>query len=295
MNLLELPISSKAPPPSAGRSIGAILIDAGRLSTEKTESILRLQNELSLRFGDAAIELGLLDEGDIRFALARQFDYPCLPADDDSLSRELVAAYQPHSPTVERLRALRGQLILRCFDAAAKKCQSLAVVSPGKGEGRSFLAANLAIVFSQLGQRTLLIDADLRQPRQHELFRISNQGGLSGLLAGRTSDAAVVIRIPSLLGLYVLPAGAIPPNPLELLGRPAFGETLRTLGRDFDVLIIDTPAASEFSDAQTIAVRAGSALILGRQNTTPAAEVAILADSLRESGARLVGAVLNEG
>jgi chain length determinant protein tyrosine kinase EpsG len=271
------------------------LIDAGRLSAEKTESILRLQNELSLRFGDAAIELGLLNEDDIHFALARQFDYPCLPADDDSLSHELVAAYQPNSLTVERLRALRNQLILRHFDGAAKKSQSVAIVSPGQGEGRSFLAANLAIVFSQLGERTLLIDADLRHPRQHELFKISNVGGLSGLLAGRSSDAAVVVRIPSLLGLYVLPAGAIPPNPLELLGRPAFGETLRTLSRDFDVLIIDTPAASDYSDAQTIAVRAGSALVVGRQNASLADEVSVLADSLRQSGSMLVGAVLNEG
>jgi chain length determinant protein tyrosine kinase EpsG len=294
MNILELPNPGKAQTHAGSRSIGSILIDAGRLSAEKTESILRLQNELSLRFGDAAIELGLLDKSDIHFALSRQFDYPCLPADDDSLSHELVAAYQPHSPTVERLRALRNQLILRQFDGASKKRHSLAIVSPGKGEGRSFLAANLAIVFSQLGERTLLIDADLRDPRQHDLFKISNVGGLSGLLAGRTSDAAVVVRIPSLPGLFVLPAGAVPPNPLELLGRPAFGELLRTLGRDFDVLIIDTPPASDYSDAQTIAVRAGSALVVGRENASLAADVAILADSLRQSGAQLVGAVLNE-
>jgi chain length determinant protein tyrosine kinase EpsG len=183
--------------------------------------------------------------------------------------------------------------MLRFFNNTAHS-RALAIVSPGHGDGRSFLAANLAIVFSQLGERTLLVDADLRCPRQHELFKVSNSGGLSGLLAGRISDAAVVIRVPSLLGLYVLPAGAIPPNPLELLGRPAFSDTLRNLGKDFDVLIIDTPAASDASDAQTIAALAGSALIVGRQNKSLSAEIAILADSLRQSGGKLVGAVLNE-
>ena len=100
-----------------GRSIGAILIDTGRLSAENAERILRLQKEQGKRFGDAAIELGLLNEDDIRFALSSQFDYPYLLAGDNSLSQELVAAYKPFSPAVEQLRALRSQLMLRWFDA----------------------------------------------------------------------------------------------------------------------------------------------------------------------------------
>ena len=193
---------------------------------------------------------------------------------------------------VEQLRALRSQLMLRWFDAEAQR-KALAIVSPGNGEGRSFIAANLAIVFSQLGERTLLIDADLRTPRQHELFRLGNNAGLSGLLAARP-NAAAVVRIPSLLGLSVLPAGAIPPNPQELLGRPAFIETLHTLSRDFDVVIIDTPAASKYADSQTIAVRAGAALMLARKNQSSLPDMAQLARSLQQSGATLLGSVLND-
>ena len=81
-----------------GRSIGVILIDSGRLSADNAERILRLQKEQGKRFGDAAIELGLLTEDDIRFALSSQFDYPYLPVGDSSLSHELVAAYKPFSP-----------------------------------------------------------------------------------------------------------------------------------------------------------------------------------------------------
>jgi len=295
MNLLEPSCHRKTGFIAAtgnGRSIGAILIDTGRLSAENAERILRLQKEKGKRFGDAAIELGLLGEDDIRFALSSQFDYPYLPAGDNSLSPELVAAYKPFSPVVEQLRALRSQLMLRWFDTEARR-QALAIVSPGNGEGRSFIAANLAVVFSQLGERTLLIDADLRTPRQHELFRLGHSAGLSGLMAGRANTEAVV-RVPSLLGLSVLPAGAVPPNPQELLGRPAFLELLQSISSEYDVVIIDTPAASKYADAQTIAVRAGAALILTRKNRSSIPDIVQLSQTLQQSGATLVGSMLND-
>jgi chain length determinant protein tyrosine kinase EpsG len=278
--------------PASGRSMGAILIDAGRLTTDKAEAILRRQKECGERFGVAAIELGLLNEDDIRFALARQFDYPYLAAGDASLSHELVAAYKPFSPVVEQLRALRSQLMLRWLDAEAQR-KTLAIASAGRAEGRSFIAANLAIVFSQLGERTLLIDADLRHPRQHELFKLGNVAGLSDILTGR-AGLDVVKRIPPLLDLSVLPAGAVPPNPQELISRPAFLETLNALSGSYDVIIIDTPAGSETADAQTIAVRAGAALMLARKNISLMPELARLARGLQLSGATLVGSVLND-
>lgn len=292
-NPIELTVYSHTASAPRDGSIGAILIDAGRLSAEQAERILRLQKSQGKRFGDAAIELGLLTEDDIRFALASQFEYPYLATDDNSLSHELVAAYEPSSPVVEQLRLLRSQLMLRVFDAESRS-EALAIISPGQGDGRSFIAANLAIVFSQLGERTLLIDANLRTPRQHEIFKLGNNSGLSEVLAARANDAAVVVKIPTLLGLYVLPAGAVPPNPQELLGRPTFAKTLRALSRDFDVVIMDTPAAGIYADAQTIAVRAGSALMLARKNHSSFPDIVELSSSLRHSGATLVGSVLND-
>ena len=287
-----VPPVTAAKPASRGRPIGAILIDAGRLSTDDAERVLRLQKEQSLRFGDAALQLRLLTEDDIRFALARQFEYPYLPVGDQSLSQELVAAYRPFGETVEQLRALRSQLMLRWFDGEIER-KALAVVSPGKGDGRSFIAANLAIVFSQLGERTLLIDADLRKPRQHLLFHLANSGGLSDVLASRAGPEAVV-RIPVLLGLSVLPAGAVPPNPQELLGRPAFTELLQGLTKSFDTIIIDTPAFHECADAQTVAARAGAALVVARRNMTLAQELFSLTRSLQQGGTELVGSTLND-
>ena len=118
------------------RSIGAILIDAGRLKVEAAESILRLQREQGLRFGDAAIQLGLLTKEDIDFAIARQFDYPYLLRGQSAVSEDLVAAYAPFTPQVEALRALRSQLMLRWFDADVSH-KALAVVSAERKEGRS--------------------------------------------------------------------------------------------------------------------------------------------------------------
>ena len=292
INSVEQVLSGRAEITGNDRSIGAILVDTGRLSVTDAEKILRLQKEQGKRFGDAAIDLGLVTQEDIRFALSQQFDYPYLHSGDTSFSEELVAAYKPFSPAVEKLRTLRSQLMLRWFDAE-RQHNALAIMSPGNKEGRSFIAANLAIVFSQLGERTLLIDADLRAPRQHELFKLDINAGLSGMLAGRIGPEAV-IRVPALVGLSILPAGAIPPNPQELLGRTIFTVLLDSLIRDFDVVIIDTPAANEHDEAQIIATRAGAALMLAHKNISSIPEMTQLARSLQQTGATVVGSVLND-
>ncbi|MEO8079028.1 MAG: chain length determinant protein tyrosine kinase EpsG, partial [Caldimonas sp.] len=181
-------VATLSGPPRATRSLGAILIDGGQLKPEDAERVIHYQKEKNLRFGEAAMRLGLISEADIQFALSRQFAYAYLrrvPGEARALSDELVAAYQPFSARVEQLRAIRSQLMLRWFDRAEER-QVLTIVGAERGEGRSYLAANLAIVFSQLGERTLLVDADMREPRQHFLFHLENQIGLSTLLAGRS-------------------------------------------------------------------------------------------------------------
>jgi chain length determinant protein tyrosine kinase EpsG len=288
----EGPVYGKAPPISGSNSIGAILVNSGRLSAEKAEQISRLQMEHDKRFGETALELGLLTADDIRFALSQQFDSFYLPASDSSLSHKLVAAYEPFSGVVERLRTLRSQLMLRWFNGETHS-NALAIMSPSGNEGRSFMAANLAIVFAQLGERTLLLDADLRSPHQHQLFKLGNGFGLSGVLAARTGIEAIT-RITSLPGLHVLPAGAVPPNPQELIGRAGFAQLLRSLIRDYDIVIIDTPAAGEYAEAQIIAAGAASALMVVRKDHSSAMEVSRVAHSLQQTGTKLVGSVLNQ-
>jgi protein-tyrosine kinase len=273
------------------RSIGAVLIDAGRLKVADAEQILRLQREQKLRFGDAALRLGLLTQTDIDFALSLQFDFPYLLPGQSAVSQEVIAAYAPRSPQVEALRSLRSQLMLRWLDAEPET-KSLAILSAARAEGRSFIAANLAVVFAQLGERTLLIDADLRNPCQHRLFGLNNAAGLSAALSGRAGPE-VVQRVPLLPSLSVLPAGALPPNPQELLARPAFPALLKELAVHLDVILIDTAAAGETADAQTVAVRAGAALIVARKNSARTWSVQGISDSVAQGRATIVGAVLN--
>ncbi|HJW10915.1 MAG TPA: chain length determinant protein tyrosine kinase EpsG [Albitalea sp.] len=280
--------------PRANRSIGAILMDAGLLLPEDAERILLLQQQESLRFGEAAIRLGLLTEADLQFALARQFAYPYLraTADRKSVSEELVAAYFPFSPMAEHLRAVRSQIMLRWIDKAEQR-HVFTVVGTERGEGRSYLAANLAIVFAQLGERTLLIDADLRTPRQHDLFNLQNKVGLSTYLAGRSRDESI-IRITELTGLFVLPSGPVPPNPIELLSRQSFDELLTYVRSNYDVVIIDTPGLSVGDDAALIAVRAGAAVAVARGHQTRVAAFADMVQGLTNAGVAVVGSVLNE-
>lgn len=274
------------------RSIGAILINAGRLTLKDAESILHLQRELGLRFGDVAIQLGLLTQADIEFALARQFDYPYLVPGESKVSKDLVAAYAPFSPQVEALRALRSQIMLRWFDSKLS-AKALAVVSADRNEGRSFIAANLAVAFSQLGMHTLLIDSDMRNPCQHKLFGLDNRAGLSAVISGR-SGPETIHRIPSLLDLSVLPAGALPPNPLELLARPQFLQLLKELTQKYHIILLDSPAAAEYADAQTLAVRAGAALIVARKNATRMWQLRGVSDTVAQASVTVIGTVLND-
>ena len=279
-------------PATADRSIGAIMIDNGKLTVAEAEQVLRLQKQQGIRFGEAAVKLGLLTQEDIQFALNRQYGYPCLRRGDSRISEEIVAAYQPQSAQVEALRALRSQLMLRWFTGEGNN-KALAVVSPGRGEGRSYLAANLAVVFSQLGENTLLIDADMRHGRQHQLFNVENYSGLSTVLAGR-SQTAPVLRLAELNALSILTAGPVPPNPQELLGRDVFPRLMEKFANMFDVVIVDTPAGTAYADAQTISARVGGAIMLARQDFTGINGASQFGKSLGELGVSLVGVVLND-
>lgn len=283
-------------PIGSARSIGDMLVAKGRLTSADLGRILARQEQDKTPFGEAAIALRLLTKTDIDQVLGQQFDYPYLSPSDHSLSPELVAAYQPFSRAGENLRAVRSQLMLRWLNNPASG-KALAIVSPGAGEGRSFCAANLAIVFAQQGQRTLLIDADLRAKAnraQHALFKLSHKAGLSDVLADRAAFENAAQAVPSLPGLVVLPAGAVPPNPQELLGRPGFDAVLQTAARHFDVILIDTPSAGAFSDAEIIASRAGAALLVTRLNKTLLPTAAQLSHRLQGNGVAVVGSVLND-
>jgi chain length determinant protein tyrosine kinase EpsG len=288
MNSSVLSTPSPLQPNRGDSSIGGLLLAAGKITPENAERVLHMQKELGIRFGEAAQRLGLITEADIQQVLARQFDYPYLQKGESSLSPLLVAAYEPFSAQVETLRAVRSQLMLRWF---ARGRKSLVVAGINPGEGVSTFAANLAVVFSQLGENTMLVDANLRKPGQQGLFNSGARQGLSDVLAGRAElDAAV--RIPGLLSLSVLDAGTLPPNPQELLARPAFRNLNLALESQYDIVLYDVPAFSVGADALAIASRAGGVLLVARKNVTLVADINAMTEQLSHSGAEVVGAVM---
>jgi len=270
--------------------MGRMLVESGRLAPEDVQRILDYQTRAGLPFGAAGVALGLLGDDDVHQVLAAQFGHAAL-SPDSGLAAELVAATDPDSDAVEHLRALRSQLMLRWFENDERQA-ALAVVSPGAGEGRSWIAANLAVLFSQLGKRTILIDADLRRPRQHQIFGVPGRVGLSAILAGRAGWEAVS-EVKAVPGLWLLPAGAVPPNPQELLARPGFARLISALRSSYEVILVDTPAAESCADAGTIAARAGAALMVACRDRSSVPRLASLSEDLRQFGITVVGAVLN--
>ena len=275
------------------RSIGDIIATQRGLSAEQVKRVVQHQREHKLRFGEAAVALKLASQDDVLNALSQQFHYPYVPEGQRKLSPELAALHQPFSAQAEAFRSLRSEVMMRLW-ADAEPRRALAVVSPDAGDGKSYLAANLAVALAQLpGSRTLLVDADMRSPRQHAVFLLENRAGLSGLLSGRP-DARAIQPVAGIPNLFVLPVGIAPPNPLELLECPAFGALLRELVAEFDHVVVDTPAAAHGRDGAVIAARCGAALLVARQHKASAAALQDLVARLLENRATIAGAVLNE-
>jgi protein-tyrosine kinase len=274
------------------RNIGDILSELRSLTAEQVERVLQHQREHGVRFGEAAVALGLVSKEDVLFALSQQFHYPYAPEEKRAHTPELVTLNEPFSARSEYFRALRTQLTMRAFVEGEPR-RAVAVISPDTGDGKTYCAANLAVTLAQLGGRTLLVDADMRGPRVHHVFGVPNKVGLSGILSGR-SDRQVIQQVPGVPSLFILPVGTTPPNPLELAERPAFGLLMRELASKFDHVLVDTPAAIYGSDASVIAARCGAAMIVARKHKAKVNLLQDLVASFAGSPAKLVGVVVNE-
>lgn len=249
------------------------------------------QVDVGTVFADAAMP-DLFEPDDIRAALDEQYHLSLLPRGGArGVADEVVAGYSPETPGVEALRALRSQLDfgwLRTTQRAA-----LAVVSAARGDGRSWLVANLAALFAQAEYRTLVIDADMRRPRQHTLFNVDNSVGLSALLVG-LAEREPALRVHEQQRLFVLPAGPAPSNPQELLAGSGLGIVIDRYAKQFDVILIDTPAAAETADAQIVAAHSGSALMLVRRHHTRPSQLTSAMKSIGQTQAQVIGSVVCE-
>ena len=276
------------------RLIGALLDANAALGVEKVQQILEFARTKGMRFGAAAVALGMVSQDQVLHALSEQFGYAFASEERRKLMPELVGLNQPFSMLAESFREIRSQLMAQLYTKnAGQPRRALAVVSPASGEGKTFFSANIAVSLAQVGGRTLLIDADLRGPRQHEVFRLENRTGLSSVLAGHVA-ADVIQAVPDVANLFVMPAGIAPPNPLELFERPVFGMLIRELCSKFDHVVVDTPAMMFGADARVIAAHCDAALVVARKDQSRHASLQQLVAALSQSPARIAGVILNE-
>jgi protein-tyrosine kinase len=238
------------------------------------------------------VALGLARADDVVWALAQQFHYPYNPTSERNLNDELVVANDPFCEEVEAFRDLRSQLVLGVLSDMDER-RALAITSSDVGDGKTFVAANLAVAFSQLPGRTLIIDANLRQPRLHKVFGVEGEVGLSSILAGR-SEPNVIKPVSHLSNLYLLPAGVMAPNPAELLQRASFSLLLKELLDKFDHVLVDTPSHAAGSDARVISVHCGAALVVGRQGASRIPGMQALVKLLQKSKVKMAGVLMNE-
>jgi protein-tyrosine kinase len=271
-----------------GADIGEILVESGRLTIADLQRIVALQGKEEILFGEAAVALGIVSDEDVRWALGRQYSYPSVNIAE--LSRELIAAHDPADPRVESLRYIRSGLMLT---GAGKMIKSIAVVSPEQGEGKTFVAANLALVFAQLGLKTLLVDLNFRDPRLHTLLQMKNNTGASSLMIGRALMEQALQRT-SVEALSILPSGPKPPNPSELLSWQDTKELVTGLKTQHDLIVIDTPAFSSTSDAMIIASFCDGALLTALKGKTRLTPFGQMKKQLEASFVRVLGSVVNE-
>lgn len=285
----EMRIVTRATAATSGR-LGDILVARGVLRPEQAEQVARAQRGSGARFGDTAVALGFADRAMVEAALAQQFDFAISARDTSQLDPALVTAHGVRDRASEQIRSLRGKLwteLRRDPNADAVTITSLTGIV-----GRRVIAGNLAIAFAQAGTRTLLIDADLRNPALHRLFRVGNKTGLSTFLAGRQAGPDI-FAIDEITNLTFQPAGPVPPNPAELLVR--LGAVLPRLkaAADADLVLINTPPCDAADDAYLVAAAAPAVMIVTRRHFTRARALAAMARRLQEANVRILGSVLN--
>ncbi|HKY93140.1 MAG TPA: CpsD/CapB family tyrosine-protein kinase [Nevskiaceae bacterium] len=201
----------------------------------------------------------------------------------------LVIAHDPADARSQRVRLLRTELMLRHEDP--DQANAVAVLSPQRREGRSQLAAELAIACAQLGRPTLLVDADLHHPAQHRLFGVEDAPGLSEAIASGAPPR--LVEIEGVPDLRLLPAGRPPVDALQLLSDRRFEQLLEQWHTAYDFLVVDTGAAAQFASGLAVATLLGRVLIVSRAGHTPYRDTREMLRRVASTQARILGAVVS--
>jgi protein-tyrosine kinase len=297
--------------PEDDKALRTELVAYFHLDAQAVGKIFEVMQKSDIRFSDAAIQLGLVSRVDVDEATIRTRVNQA-PQDsglvETAIRRissdrrivlkhgevvtpgsRLILAHDADNARSERLRALRTELLL--LNEGTRGANVVAIVSPGSGEGRSQLAAELAIAFAQLGRRTLLVDADLRNPQQHVFFGADNQHGLTKVITN--FEKPIYHPVLGLPQMHLLTAGPTPTNPLELLSDGRFEKLVTEWRNAYEFLVLDTPPLSKCADGIAVATLAGRVLLLSRAQHTSYAGTRDMLRRLASTQSRILGAVIN--
>lgn len=215
---------------------------------------------------------------------------PMVAAWKDKEETQLVSLHEPSSPAAEAYRSLRTSVQFLGLD---RPLQIIEVTSASPGEGKTTTLANLGVALARAGQQVIVVCCDLRKPRLHEFFGLSNTVGFTSVLVGDAGLSSALQKVPGMDRLRVLASGPIPPNPSELLASDRAGELLTVLAQQADVVLIDAPPVLPVTDAAVLANRVDATLLVVTANQTTQKHVARAAEILGQVDAPLVGTVLN--
>jgi protein-tyrosine kinase len=296
--------------------VRARLVGQKQLSSEAADKIAEVMSSAGMSFAEAAQHLGFvlertapsghgpgkvlsgrdgrpkpqpgLIETVINRAAARR-DVVLRQGTEVTPGPQLQVAFDKTNPRNEKMRALRTELLL--LSEASTSANIIAVLSSGSGEGRSQLCAEMALSFAQLGRRTLLVDADMRHPKQHLLFGASNEFGLSQAISQNTRPYLHPVK--GLTHMFLLTAGIVPSNPLELLSDGRYEKLLNDWRSAYEFVVIDTPPVAQYADALAVATMVGRVVIVSRAKMTTYQRTKEMMRRLESTRAQILGGVLN--
>ncbi|MCS6986092.1 MAG: CpsD/CapB family tyrosine-protein kinase [Sphingomonadaceae bacterium] len=291
--MTELPEPTTGPTDLPALPAGDSLLRTGMLSDADARRVAEHQARTGLDFDRAAIDLALATPEDVAHARQQlQGTFALTLAPSAEVTDELVVVSDPAGPQAEAIRLLRTQIMTQHVAAGRR---ALAVCGAVDGSGVTYVAANLAAALAQVGLKTLLVDANLRNPRIDAIFGIDPGGpGLTTYLALETNRPERVVYPDVLPNLSIIPSGPPVGRPQELLSGARFRMGVDVLLREYDIVVFDTPASNESADALTVAGLVGYALVVARRDKGYMRDVQALAEQLGAARAIIVGSVLNE-
>jgi Mrp family chromosome partitioning ATPase len=239
----------------------------------------------------AASRIGLISEKELKYLVTAQFEYPALRQGTGGYSPELAAAFNPYSAKGRSLRYLAARIMLEAYSKDGL-CFSVAGAHPGCGA--TYIAANLGVVFSELGLRTLIIDANLKRPRLHTVFNWPQDGGLATMIAGNASPSSYVAPLGQFRDLSFLPAGRRAVRMSNRLGNGVLANTLAALRQAYDIVICDAPSAASnaYDGCELVAGMCGNTVTVFRKHRTGVARARSLLVALDSVGTKQIGSVL---